>query len=150
MSTTVSDPKPSADGKCSVRVVKRNRRRYGEIRCYRNGATRLNVYWLPRRTDDYQRTTEAWAVDVESVEAVRPYGVTHVGLEVEDGTRLLTAIGVFGFAGKEQGVIVKKHRVGNRGEHRWHVPERLWSVRRPPEDQREEALLERMRIRGKR
>lgn len=150
MTTKVSDPKPC--GLYTSRVVKRDRKFYGEIRSYRGG--RLNIYWAHRRTDEYFRVDESWAIDVDTVTTVKAYGVTHIGVLVEDGTRLLAPIAIFGPAGKAQGVTCRNYskHVGAKGKLgalQWYVPERLFVVHRPPEDRREETLLERMAIKGR-
>jgi hypothetical protein len=149
MTTKVSEPKPSKDGPWTTRVVKRDRKFYGELRSYNRG--RLNVYWAHRRTDEYFRADESWAIDVDTINVLKAYRVTHVGILVEDGTKLLAPIELFGPDGKLRGVTVRNYSKhvgakGKTGELQWYVPEKLFVMRRPPEDLREETLIERMHI----
>jgi hypothetical protein len=145
MSTKVGEPKRA--GTHTVRMVRRHRRKAGEIHSFKG--LRLNIYWMPRRTDEYIRADESWAIPAETISAIRAYGVTHVGMLIEDGTRMLIHMDAFGQAGKDKGVTYKSHgKHPFTGGMHWHIPERLFAVKRPPEDMREESLTERMRIPG--
>jgi hypothetical protein len=146
MSTKVGEPKPDAGGHWTTRLVKRDRRLVGEIRSYR--ARKLTIYWAHRSTGDFQRVDESWMIEADTLSVVRAYGISHVGVLVEDGTRLLAPIALFGPAGIEGGVKIQKATLSH--PQRWRIPERLWSVRKPPEDLRAEALIGRMHIAGRR
>jgi hypothetical protein len=145
MSTKVGEPAPDITGQWNVRVVKRDRKRAGEI--YAHKKQRLSIYWAKRRTDEYLRADESWAIEAEVLNAVRAYAITHVGIQVEDGTRLLVPVSLFSAAGKERGVTLQNPT--RTSPQRWRVPERLWAIHRPHDDLRDEALIERMHIAGR-
>jgi hypothetical protein len=140
----VSEPKPDPGGLWSVRLVKRDRRLCGKIHVYKR--RRLNIYFTPRQTDEFFFTDQAWGVDAGIVQSLRAYGVTYIMLLIEDGTKMLAPIGLFGIAGEASGVMRKKDK---NGMVQFRVPESLFSIRRPPKDESEEALLARMHIKGR-
>lgn len=147
--TKVGEPKPDPSGLWTSRTVKRNRCFYGEIRSYKR--RRINVYWAHRRTDEFFFADQSWAVDVDTINAIKAFGVSHVGILVEDGTKLLARIELFGPLGKEKGVQVRnysnhKGAKGKLGALQYYVPEALFAIKRPPLDERELALIERMRL----
>lgn len=131
-----------------VRKVRRNRKNYGEIRYHPDKVT---VYWAKRRTDQFHRLTGSWLIDADTISAVKLYGVTHVGLEIEDGTKMLTRIGTFGPEGVEKGAQRARSNSyvdewGNRGAMCWHIPTALWAVQEPPEKLKTEFMLAQMHI----
>jgi hypothetical protein len=137
-----------AEGAQKVRKVRRNRKNYGEIRYYPG---RITIYWAKRRTDQYHRAIGGWLVDADTISAIKLYGVTHVGLLIEDGTKLLTPIATFGTVGKEQGAQCMRSNTyvdewGNRGAMCWHIPQALWAHKQPDEDTRHAYMMEQMHI----
>jgi hypothetical protein len=151
--TKIGEAKPDPSGLWTSRVVRRDRKFYGEIRSYKR--VKLAVYWAHRRTDEEFRELEAWAVDVDTIAALKSYAVTHVGILVEDGRRYLAPISLFGPAGKDVGVQVldyskaKGRAPGAKGKFgalQYYVPIALFKAHIPPIETREETLLERMRI----
>jgi hypothetical protein len=144
--TRVSEPK--AEGAQKVRKVKRNRKDYGEIRYYPG---KITVYWAKRRTDQYHRVIGGWLVDADTVSAIKLYGVTHVGLKIEDGTQLLTSIATFGTLGLERGAQRMRSNTyvdewGNRGAICWHIPAALWAHKEPPEEVKHAFMMEAMHL----
>jgi hypothetical protein len=146
---SISEEKPAPDG--GVRQVKRRfgrgMRKYGEIHRQRTapGQPRRSVYWAPRKTDDKLVADQAWTVPTATVDELRNYGVTHIGLVVEDGTLLLAPFDLFGRAGLEQGVTKRRIK-----EELWIVPEALFEVARPAAEVREATMLDVMQIKGNR
>ena len=63
----------------------------GEIHSYhkRVGGQKVTVYWAHRRTDQLFHSGQLWAIELATVQALAPYGVTMIGIEVEDGEKLL-------------------------------------------------------------
>ena len=145
--TRVGEPKQ--DGKEKVRKVRRNRKNYGEIRYYPN---KISVYWANRRTDQYHRRFGGWLIDADTISAVKMYGVTHVGLLIEDGTKLLTSIKTFqpGTAAVREKSNAYVDEWGNRGAMCWHIPSSLWATIEPSEEIRHAYMLEQMRIKRSR
>lgn len=145
---------PSRDGNITVRKVRRNRKGNGKIVTYPN---KISVYWIERRTDTFHRATRSWLFDTDTISAVRIYGVTHIGIYVEDGSTWLTRVANFGLEGQEHGVLRARSNTyvderGNRGALCWHVPETLWARLEPSEAMKhafmsEERLLKRQRER---
>lgn len=147
--TRVSEIKQ--DGPEKVRKVTRNRKSYGQIRYYNKCA----VYWTCRSADQIHRLSNSWLVEADTISAVKLYGISHVGIELDDGTKLLTKIATFGPEGKERGVRCERSNTyvdpwGNRGAMCWHIPVSLWAVQLPPEDVRQQTLLGQMRIKRSR
>lgn len=144
--TKVGELKPSGPQK--ARKVTRSRKDYGEIRYYLG---RIVVYWAKRRTDQYHRLIAGWLVEADTISAIKPYGVTHVGLKIEDGTLLLTSIATFGTVGKESGVQLTRSNTyvdewGNRGAMCWHVPARLWAHKEPDDETKQAYMMAQMHI----
>jgi hypothetical protein len=151
--TRVADPKPHPSGLGTMRKVTRRRCNYGFIMNYGVGSTRPGtvVYWARRRTDEFFHKDGSWAVDVDTIAAVKPYGVKFIGIEVEDGTRLLAPIDIFGPKGKDLGVYVLNYsqRVGPSGKTgalQFYVPERLWAKKLPPQPVRQANMLKQVAI----
>jgi hypothetical protein len=144
--TKVSEPKQ--EGAHKVRKVRRSRKNYGEIRYYPGKVT---VYWANRRTDQYHRLIGGWLVEADTIAAVKLYGVTHVGLRIEDGTLLLTPISTFSQVGLDKGAQRMRSNTyvdewGNRGAVCWHIPMALWVKKEPDEDIKHAYMLEQMHI----
>lgn len=144
--TRVSEPKIVGTNK--VRKVRRNRKNYGDIIYYPD---KVAVYWSKRTLDQRHRLTEGWLFEADTISAIKLYGVTHVGLEIEDGAKLLGPIALFGPEGIEDGVVRAKSLTyvdpwGRRGAMCWHVPERLMARSEPDEHVMIELLLGRMHI----
>lgn len=151
--TKVGELKPHPSGLWATRAVKRQRKFYGEIRSYKR--VKMSVYFAHRRTDEEFRELEAWAFDVETISAIKCYGVTHVGVLVEDGRRYLLPIELVGPAGKDMGVVVLDYSKtvgtaprakGKLGARQYYVPMRLFVSVIPPIEEREESLIERMHL----
>lgn len=141
---------PRQEGPQKVRKVRRNRKDYGELRYYPG---KITVYWTKRSLDQYHRQFGGWLVDADTISAIKLYGVTHVGLLVEDGSKLLTPISTFspGTEAVKQRSNTYIDERGNRGAMCWHVPTSLWAVKEPPEDVKSAFLMEQMHIkRGRR
>ncbi len=143
---------PVRDGKVTVRKVRRNRKNNGRIVAYPN---KVSVYWTERRTDTFHRATRSWLFDTDTISTVRMYGITHVGIYVEDGSIWLTKIAQFGNEGLERGVVRARSNAyvderGNRGAMCWHVPESLWSRIEPSEEVRHAYMSEERLIKRKR
>lgn len=136
--TKVSEPK--TEGAHKVRKVRRNRKNYGEIRYYPG---KVVVYWAHRRTDQYHRQFGGWLVDADTISAVKLYGVTHVGLIIDDGSKLLTPIGTFtpGTGAVKQRSNTYVDEWGNRGAMCWHVPTSMWAVKQPAEEVRAAFIM---------
>jgi len=144
--TRVSEPK--MDGATRVRKVTRNRKNYGQIVYYPG---KISVYWTQRRMDEYHRLTDGWLVEADTIAAVKLYGVTHVGLLVETGEKLLTPVSTFGPTGIVAGAVKKPSNTyvdpwGRRGAMCWHVPKSFWASAAPDLHTQTENLLERMHI----
>lgn len=144
--TKVSEPKLEAGER--VRKVSRNRKSYGEIRAYPEGPV---IYWTKRRTDEFHRQANAWMLECDTISAVKLYGVTHVGLLIEDGTKALIDIAAMSPAGIERGVLRQRSNSyvdprGVRGAMVWLVPDALWAKKYPPSDERHQAMLRQMRV----
>lgn len=149
--TRIGEPKPDPMGMWTSRRVTRDRKFYGWIRSYKGG--RLNVYWAQRRTDEFFFADQTWAVDVDTVNELRKYAVTHIGIEVEDGTKLLAPITLFSTSedSKAKGVVIRnyeKHKgaKGRLGALQFYVPEKLFAIKRPPAEVREVAMVGRMHL----
>lgn len=141
--TRVSEPK--VEGTHKVRKVRRNRKDYGEIRYYPG---KITVYWAKRRIDQYHRQFGGWLVDADTITAVKLYGVTHVGLIIEDGSKLLTPISTFapGTGAVKQRSNTYVDEWGNRGAMCWHVPTALWAVKEPEEQEKVAYIMQEMHI----
>jgi len=144
--TKVGEPK--VEGKQRVRKVRRSRKDYGEIRFYPN---KVVVYWAKRRTDQYHRLIGGWLVEADTIAAVKLYGVTHVGLVIEDGSRVLTRINTFSSVGTAKGAQKTRSNTyvdewGNRGAICWHVPMTLWAHNEPPEAVKHAFMMEQMHL----
>lgn len=145
--TKVSEPKQ--DGNIKVRKVRRNRKNYGEIRYYNKGV--VAVYWSSRRNDQFHRLEQSWLFEADTISAVRNFGITHVGIHVEDGTVLLTRASTFTKEGMELGAQRKRSNTyvdpfGNRGAMCWYIPMPMWSVREPPELIKHEFVMREMHL----
>lgn len=150
--TRVGEPKPlGPDAK--LRKVTRNRKNYGQI--VQHGqlvdGRKLTIYWSKRSMDQYHRLTEGWLFEADTISAIKLYGVTHVGLELETGEKLLTRIAIFGPEGEEQGVEKKRSNTyvdpwGRRGALCWHVPERLFAKTELTEEEASTALAAKMHV----
>lgn len=150
--TRVGEAKP--DGAARTRKVTRNRKNYGTIVHY-PGPDRVSIYWTQRRTDQFHQKEKSWLVEADTISAVRLYGVTHVGLLIEDGTKLLVRIDAFGPEGLEKGVQRKLSAEyidpwGRRGAMCWYVPDAMWSRAQPGDDERREAILRQMHVKRSR
>ena len=150
--TRISEPK--LDGDTKVRKVRRDRKDYGEIRYY-PGPTKTAIYWTRRRTDQFHRQQASWMVDADTVQAIKLYGVTHVGLLIEDGTKLLTPIATFGAAGQGAGAQLMRSNTyvdprGHRGAMCWHIPLPLWAQALAPQEVRQEHILAQMHLKRSR
>jgi hypothetical protein len=144
--TRVGEPKQVGPSK--VRKVSRNRKSYGQIIYYPN---KVAVYWAKRRLDEYHQLAAGWLVEADTMAAVKLYGVTHVGLLIEGGEKLLTRAATFGPAGIEAGVVKRRSNTyvdpwGRRGAMCWHVPKALWVSFAPDLHTQTENLLERMHV----
>jgi len=155
--TKVGEPKIVPGASWMSRRVTRDRKFYGELRSYKRGILAsdkpLVVYWAVRRTDEFFHADQSWAVDVDTVNAIKAYGAQFIGIEVEDGTKLLAPIGLFSHTpeAKAAGVVVRNYAAhkgakGKLGALQYYVPEKLFAIKRPPLEEREEALIERMHI----
>lgn len=144
----VSEPKPAKDGNGTVRQVRQNRRKIGELRTYKlPTGRRLNIFHSPRRTDQRLHERQAWTVDVDTVSALRNYGLTHVLLTVEDGTKLLAPAALFGPEGLSLGVEKRVQSTPGRPlPTQYVVPDALWQISLPPDEQRSESMLQQVRI----
>lgn len=136
-----------------TRKVTRNRKNYGRIVAYPD--QKIAIYWSARRTDQYHNKERAWLLEADTVSAVRLYGVTHVGLEIEDGRKLLTRIDTFGPTGLEAGVLRKKSADyvdpwGRRGAMCWFVHDAHWAVAVPDDETRTAAMLAQMHLKRSR
>lgn len=146
---SISEEKLLPEG--GIRQVKRRfgrgLRKVGYIERQRvePGQSRRSVFWTSRKTDEKLVADQAWSVPVTTIEEIRNYGVTHVGLRVEDGSELLAGMDLFGPAGLERGVQRRKV-----GELQWVIPEGLFQVTLPPQEVRQQTLLEVMQIKGRR
>ena len=150
--TRVSEAKP--EGSIRVRKVTRNRKNYGKIE-HHPGPERVAIYWTTRRTDQFHFKEKSWLVEADTISAVKLYGVTHVAILVEDGTKLMTPISTFGPEGLEAGAQRKKSAEyvdpwGHRGAMCWYVPESMWEKTEPEEEDRREALLAQMHLKRSR
>jgi hypothetical protein len=145
--TKVGDAK--VDGLTRVRKVRRNRKDYGEIRHYPGKVT---VYWTKRRLDEYHRLTLGWLIEVDTVAAVKLYSVTHIGLLVEGGAKLLLPITALSFDALKAGSVERKlsntyvDPWGRRGATCWHIPERLFAKVEPDLHEQTENMLTRMHV----
>lgn len=142
-----------SDGATRVRKVTRHRKNYGRIVTYPD--KKVTIYWSARRTDQYHNKERSWLIEADTMSAVRLYGVTHVGLEIEDGRKLLTAIFTFGPEGLEKGAQRKKSAEyvdpwGRRGAMCWFIPDALWAVSMPDEETRTAAMLAQMHLKRSR
>lgn len=160
------ESKPHKDGLSNFRTVKRgfgrSRRKYGEIHSYykRPYGKPLTVFWAFRRTDQLFVSDNTWAIETATLEALSPYAVTHIGLIVEDGQRLLIrkddltnkerreAKGIqlvnwVGHKGNAPGAE------GKSGQRQYHVPVAAWARIVPPQDVSDEAKLKLIRIKGR-
>lgn len=143
----VSEPKPAKDGNGTVRQVRQNRRKIGELRTYKLAGKRLNIFQSPRRTDQRLHERQAWTVDVDTVSALRNYGLSHVLLLVEDGTKLLAPATLFGPDGLARGVEKRVQSTPGRPlPTQYVVPDALWHISLPPVEQRSEEMLKQVRI----
>ncbi|QFZ84530.1 hypothetical protein GFK26_18040 [Variovorax paradoxus] len=144
----ISEPKPAKDGNGTVRQVRQNRRKIGELRTYKLATgKRLNIFHAPRRTDQRLHDRQAWTVDVDTVSALRNYGLTHVLLMVEDGTKLLAPATLFGPEGLARGVEKRVQTTPGRPlPTQYVVPDALWHISLPPPEQRSEEMLKQVRI----
>lgn len=140
-------------GECRVRKVTRNRKGYGQIIQHPQviDGRRLTIYWSKRSMDQYHRLTEGWLFEADTISAVKLYGVTHVGLELETGEKLITRIATFGPEGEAAGVEKKRSNTyvdpfGRRGAMCWHIPERLFAKTQLPESVAAENLLSKMHL----
>lgn len=149
--TRVSEPKQV--GAIKVRKVTRDRKNYGRIEFYPE--KKLGIYWTERRTDQFHQRERSWLFDCDTISAVRQYGVTHVGICVEDSTKLLIRVSAFGPEGMEQGVQRKVSNEyvdprGRRGALCWYVPADLFAVSLPDDEVRQQAMLALMRLKRER
>ena len=145
---TINEPKP-----CkkllgwSVQRIRHRRKVVAELRS-RKGM-RLKVLVLKRRTDQEWRSCDSWAIEVGVMALAKCNGCTHVQLVVEDGRRYLIQADLVGPRGKEQGVqlhIRASSIPSIPAERFWLVPQRLFAVHHPPTDERDDALIERMKV----
>lgn len=140
---TVGELKPVEGKPYDMRKVRRYRKRVAEIHSYKG--VRRSILWVYATTADYKRATERWRVPNDIVSVARNFGLTHVGLSVEDGTLMLTSIATCSWNHPPE--VIKE--MSNGGCCAYLVPEQLFAIRKPPEDNREEALIKRMKIGGR-
>jgi hypothetical protein len=133
--------------------VRFKRKNYGEIRTYDRDGKKLNIYWAKRKTDEKFHADESWAVDVDTVAALRPYNIAFIGILVEDGTKLLAPASLFSHSpeSKDKGVVIRNYSKhigakGKLGALQYYVPERLFAIAKPPEEERVATLTKRMHI----
>ena len=140
----IGELKPGKDKSYSVRKVRRYRKKVADIQSYL--AKRLSVLWVYLETGAYNHALERWRVPGDVVYAARNYGITHVGLVIEDGTRMLAPVTTFQHWTAPPGVTLEKAQGGITG---YLVPEHLFAVTRPEKHTREQALIDRMKTSSK-
>jgi hypothetical protein len=143
-SIKVGEPKPSADKTYSTRKVRRYRKKVADIQSYMG--RRLSVLWVYLDTGAYNHQVERWRVPGDIVYAARNYGVTHVGLVIEDGTKMLAPVTTFQHWTAPPGVSLERSNGGITG---YLVPEHMFAVKRPDDLTREQALIDRMKTSSK-
>lgn len=141
----VGEPERKLGVVFTLRKVRRYRKRVADIRSW--GDRRLSVLNIYLDTGAYRASTLSWRVPNDIVYTAKNYGVTHVCLQIEDGTQMLAPVRYFQGWQTPEGVMPERT---NGGITAYHVPEKMFSVLRPPEDVSQEALIARMHIRGAR
>jgi len=144
-------------GAYTARKVVFGRDRRGELRKYKTklGGRPLIVYFAERRPDELFRADTSWAIDVSTVTWLKMWGVTHIGVAVTDGTKMLLPASIFDARPLLDGVQIRNYSTrtgtapgakGKPGALQFYVEERVWSLHRPPVEERAETLAEAMRI----
>lgn len=145
----VKDYKPAKHGAWHFAQVKKGNRLYGEVRKYPDGTT---IYWAFRKPDEVFSELDAWAVDVETINALRVRKVGYVGILVTNGDIYVTA--AENFIDKDLGAKVLNYHnhtgvapgaKGKRGALQWYLPRYAFSKKIAPGD----GTLALMRIKGR-
>lgn len=137
------------DGK-RTRKVTRDRKSYGRIEYY--GESKLGIYWIQRRLDQYHHKEQAWIIESDPISAVKSYGARFVGIECPCGTKYLARGDLFNPAAPATPDIRRERFLsyvdpwGRRGAMCWVVGIDSWVVSLPPEEVRKAMILKRMRI----
>lgn len=129
-------------------VVKKGHNRYGELRRYR--LTGKLIYWAQRKSDEIHQATQSWAIDVETINALKTRKVPVVGVEVDNGDLYVTPIESFRTEKQGGTAIILNYTLrmgakGKRGALQWFVPLTQWKCHRAPPG----GTLELMRIAGR-
>jgi hypothetical protein len=122
------DPQPDPDRGCVVQQVKKGRAFYGRLETYPlpwRGAKHLRIYWAVRRPDEVFYELDAWAVDVETITALRAKQTQYIGVDVTNGDRYLTLFE--NFTDKTLGADVLNYSgrtgaKGKKGALQWYLP----------------------------
>lgn len=141
----VGEPEREHGGPFTLRKVRRYRKRVADIRSW--GDRRLSVLNIYLDTSAYRASSACWRVPNDIVYTAKSYGVTHVCLQIEDGTQMLAPVRYFQGWQTPEGVTPERT---NGGVTAYHVPEKMFAVLRPPEDVSQDALIARMQIKGTR
>lgn len=149
---TISEARPGPEKGSTVRDIRKRRRKVGQLLCYRDAAgQRRHIATFKVATWAYHKASQAWYIEADLIDLVRNFACTHVHLQVEDGSRLLIPFRLVGRAGAELGVSLYSEPPTNPkapATRKWLIPEALFAATRPPTDERDDALVERMRIKG--
>lgn len=144
-------------GAYTVRRVVFGRDRRGELRKYKAkvGGKPLIVYFADRRPDELFRADTSWAIDVSTVTWLKMWGCTHIGVSVTDGTKMLLPAQTFSLKPLPPGIEIRNYSTrtgaapgakGKVGALQFYVQEKVWSLHRPPVEERAETLAEAMRV----
>jgi hypothetical protein len=150
---TIGEPKPGKGGSKSLRPVRRYRKRVAELHYYdrqdKSGRS-VSICWVRCTTAEFNEAKQGWRIPGDIVNAVRNYSPTHLGLIVEDGTKLLTRFDVLppSWAPQVEGVERVPHANG-LGARFYIVKQQKFAITLPEQDKREKALIDRMRIPGR-
>jgi hypothetical protein len=160
------EAKRHKDGLYMLRTVKRgygrSRRKFGEIHAYtrRLNGQLLTICWIFRRTDQLYVSDNTWAIETATLDALSPYAVNMIGLEVEDGQRLLIRkVDLTDPVRREAKGIVLRDFVGHKGAapgaegktgmRQYHVPVAAFARYTPPQEESDAAKLALIRIKGR-
>jgi len=116
------------DRGCVVQQVKKGRAFYGRLETYPfkwTDGKPLKIYWAVRRPDEVYYELDAWAVDVETITALRMRQVQYVGIDVINGDRYLTRLEHF--SDKDLGATCLNYTYrtgakGKKGALQWYLP----------------------------
>jgi hypothetical protein len=140
----------------------RSRRKFGVIQSFvkkREGQV-ITIAWIFRRTDQLFVSDKTWAVETSTLEALSPYGVSHIGILVEDGEKLL--IRKSDLQKKEireaKGIVLRDFSdakgaapgaEGKVGMRQYHIPVAAFARLVPPRDESEAARMKLIYMKGR-